>query len=189
MSYSAGASLPEFELPYTTYGQGGQNGRVNLSTPTGTSNSVVKLQGFQHPTQTEVNFSGDMLRGNWEHTALSDAYFSRTNAQRIQKEITNEVYRRSGHKQFKIDDQDVDELKMIMRGMYLQYAKNNPFNIEGQINELNKLVIEWSVPRIMSEIEQYQYYLNDISHLPIPLEKPLNMSSAGTKSLPFRIMM
>jgi hypothetical protein len=189
MSYSAGASLPEFELPYTTYGQGGQNGRVNLSTPTGTSNSIVKLQGFQHPTQTEVNFSGDMLRGNWEHTALSDAYFSRTNAQRIQKEITNEVYRRSGPKQFKIDDQDVDELKMIMRGMYLQYAKNNPFNIEGQINELNKLVIEWSVPRIMSEIEQYQYYLNDISHLPIPLEKPLNMSSAGTKSLPFRNMM
>jgi hypothetical protein len=189
MSYSAGAPLPEFELPYTTYGQGGQNGRVNLSTPTGTSNSVVKLQGFQHPTQTEVNFSGDMLRGNWEHTALSDAYFSRTNAQRIQKEITNEVYRRSGPKQFKIDDQDVDELKMIMRGLYLQYAKNNPFNIEGQINELNKLVIEWSVPRIMSEIEQYQYYLNDISHLPIPLEKPLNMSSAGTKSLPFRNMM
>jgi hypothetical protein len=189
MSNSAGAPLPEFKLPYTNYGQGGQNGRVNLSTPTGTPNSVGKLQGFQHPTQTEVNFSGDMLRGNWEHTSLSDAYFSRTNAHRIQKEITKEVYRRSGPKQFKIDDQDVDELKMIMRGMYLQYAKNNPFNIEGQINELNKLVIEWSVPRIISEIEQYQYYLNDISHLPIPLEKPLNMSSAGSKSLPFRNMM
>ena len=185
----AGAPLPEFELPYTAYGHGGQNGRVNLSAPTGASNSVAKLQGFQHPTQTEVNFSGDMLRGNWEHTALSDAYFSRTNAQRIQKEITREVYRRSGPKQFQIDDQDVDELKMIMRGMYLQYAKNNPFNIEGQIDELNKLVIEWSVPRIISEIDQYQHYLKDISHLPVPLEKPLNMSSAGTKSLPFRNMM
>jgi hypothetical protein len=78
---------------------------------------------------------------------------------------------------------------MIMRGMYLQYAKNNPFNIEGQINELNKLVIDWSVPRIISEIEQYQFYLKDISNLPIPLEKPLNMSSAGSKSLPFRNMM
>ena len=181
--------LPEFELPYTAYGHGGQNGRVNLSAPTGTFNSVAKLQGFQYPTQTEVNFSGDMLRGNWEHTALSDAYFSRTNAQQIQREITTEVYRRSGPKKYQIDSQDVDELKMIMRGMYLQYGKNNPFNIEGQIQELNKLVIEWSVPRIISEIEQYQYYLNDISHLPIPLEKPLSMSSAGTKSLPFRNMM
>jgi len=188
MSSQTGAPLPDFQLPYTAHGRGGQNGRVNL-TPTGTSNSVAHLQGFQHPTQTEVNFSGDMLRGNWEHTALSDAYFSRSNAQRIQKEITKEVYRRSGPKQYQIDDQDVDELKMIMRGMYLQYAKNNPFNIEGQIAELNKLVIEWSAPRIISEIEQYQFYLKDISHLPIPLEKPLNMSSAGSKSLPFRNMM
>ena len=189
MSQTAGARLPDFQLPYTNYGQGGQNGRVNLSSQTGTPDSLNKLQGFQHPTQTEVNFSGDMLRGNWEHTALSDAFFSRTNAQRIQKAITSEVYRRSGPKKFKIDDQDVDELKMIMRGMYLQYAKNNPFNIDGQIQDLNKLVIEWAAPRIISEIEQYQCYLNDISHLPIPLEKPLSMSSAGTKSLPFRNMM
>ena len=187
----AGAPLPEFILPYTNQAQSGQNGRVNLSAGalTGTSSSLNKLQGFQHPPQTEVNFSGDMLRGNWEHTPLSDAYFSRTNAQRIQKEITREVYRRSGPKKYQIDDQDVDELKMIMRGMYLQYAKNNPFNIEGQIHDLNKLVVDWAVPRIISEIDQYQYYLNDISHLPVPLEKPLNMSSAGTKSLPFRNMM
>jgi hypothetical protein len=184
-----GAPLPDFQLPYTAYGQGGQNGRVNLSSETGTPNPLTKLPGFQHQTQTEVNFSGDMLRGNWEHTALSDAFFSRTNAQRIQKEITREVYRRSGPKKYQIDDQDVDELKMIMRGMYLQYAKNNPFNIEGQIKELNNMVIEWSAPRIISEIEQYQYYLNDISHLPIPLEKPISMSSAGTKSLPLRNMM
>ena len=159
----AGAPLlPEFTLPYTRYGQGGQNGRVNLSNAgasalTGTPNSLATLAGFQHPIQTEVNFSGDMLRGNWEHTPLSDAYFSRTNAQRIQKEITMEVYRRSGPKKYQIDDQDVDELKMIMRGMYLQYAKNNPFNIEGQIQDLNKLVIEWAAPRIISEIDQHNF--------------------------------
>ena len=181
----AGAPIPDFKLPYTAYGQGGQNGRVSFAEQT-----VTKfLPGFQHQTQTEVNFSGDMLRGNWEHTALSDAYFSRTNAARLQHEITNEVYRRSGPKKYQIDDQDVDELKMIMRGMYLQYAKNHPQNIEGQIQELNKMVVDWSVPRIISEIDQYQYYLNDISHLPVPMEKPLNMSSAGTKSLPLRNMM
>ena len=190
MSFKAGAPLlPEFTLPYTNNGQGGQNGRVNLSAQTGTFGSLCKVPGFQYPTQTEVNFSGDMLRGNWEHTPLSDSSFSRMNANKIQKEITREVYRRSGPKQYQIDDQDVDELKMIMRGMYLQYAKNNPFNIEGQIQELNKLVVEWAVPRIISEIDQYQYYLKDISHLPVPMEKPLNMSSAGTKSLPLRNMM
>jgi len=190
MSYAAGAPIPDFQLPYTNYGVGGQNGRVNLhpsSSPTGST--VPDSAGFSYPKETEVSFAGDMLRGNWDHTALSDAFFTRKNADRIQHEIKKEVYRISGPKKYVIDDQDVDELKMIMRAMYLQYAKNNEFNIEGQMNELNKLVIDWAVPRIMSEIEQYNYYLNDISHLPVPLDKPLNMSSAGTKSLPFKPQM
>jgi hypothetical protein len=188
MSYTAGAPLPEFKLPYTSEAVGGQNGRVNFGQ--GPLNPTVPdSAGFQYPKETEVNFSGDMLRGNWEHTPLSDQFFTRSNVQKIQKAIKNEVYRMSGPKQYRIDDQDVDELKMVMRAMYLQYAKNHPYNIQGQINDLNKLIIDWSAPRIVSEIDHYQYYLNDISHLPVPLEKPLNMSSAGTRSLPFKPMM
>ena len=95
----------------------------------------------------------------------------------------------SGPKKFVIDNQDVDEMKMIMRAMYLQYAKNNPFHVEGQIRELNDMVVQWAAPRILSEIQQYNYYLNDISHLPVPMEQPVSMSSAGTKSLPFQPMM
>jgi hypothetical protein len=187
---TAGAPIPDFELPYTSYGYGGQNGRVNLNAPPSAGGSTVPdSAGFSYPKQTEVNFSGDMLRGNWDHTALSDAFFTRKNVDVIQKDIRKEIYRMSGPKQYMIDDQDVDELKMIMRAMYLQYAKNNPFNIEGQINELNDLVVKWSAPRIMSEIEQYNYYLNDISHLPVPLPQPMSMSSAGTKSLPFKPQM
>jgi len=187
---SAGAPLPDFQLPYTNHGLGGQNGRVNLSVSrSATGSTVPDSAGFSYPKQTEVSFAGDMLRGNWDHTALSDAFFTRRNAMVIQAAIKKEVYRMSGPKQYQIDDQDVDELKMIMRAMYLQYAKNNPDNIAGQIQELNKLVVDWAAPRITSEIEHYQYYLNDISHLPVPLEKPLNMSSAGTKSLPFKAQM
>jgi hypothetical protein len=186
----AGAKLPDFELPHTAYGQGGQNGRVNLTPqPSTTGTSVPDSAGFSYPKQTEVSFAGDMLRGNWDHTPVSDKFFTRNNVQIIQAAIRKEVYRMSGPKQYQIDDQDVDELKMIMRAMYLQYAKNSPYNVEGQIQELNKLVIEWAAPRIMSEIDHYHYYLNDISHLPVPLEKPLNMSSAGTRSLPFKPQM
>ena len=183
---SAGAPLPDFQLPYTSYGSGGQNGRVNLkSSGVGaTGYTVPDSAGFSYPQQTEVNFAGDMLRGNWDHTALSDTFFTRRNVDVIQKAIKNEVYRMSGPKRYQIDDQDVDEIKMIMRAMYLQYAKNNEFDVEGQIKELNDLVIKWCAPRIMSEIDQYSYYLNDISHLPVPLVHPTNLSSAGTKSLP-----
>jgi hypothetical protein len=190
MSSSAGAPIPDFQLPYTSYGYDGQNGRVNLNPRQGAGGAPVPdSAGFLYPTQTEKNFSSDMLRGNWDHTALSDAFFTRKNVDVIQKEIQKEVYRSSGPKKWVIDSQDVDELKMIMRAMYLQYGKNNPFNVEGQVNDLNQLVVKWAAPRIMSEIEQYNYYLNDISHLPIPLSQPMSMSSAGTKSLPFQPQM
>ncbi len=190
MSSSAGAPIPDFQLPYTAYGYDGQNGRVNLNPRQGAGGAPVPdSAGFSYPKKTEVNFASDMLRGNWDHTALSDAFFTRKNVDVIQKEIQKEVYRISGPKKWVIDDQDVDEIKMIMRAMYLQYGKNNPFNVEGQINELNQMVVKWSAPRIMSEIEQYNYYLNDISHLPVPLQQPISLSSAGTRSLPFQPQM
>jgi hypothetical protein len=188
---SYGAPSSGFNLPYTSYGVNGQNGRVTFhgkSTET-TGRTVPDRAGFSHPVTAEADFSGDMLRGNWEQTDLSKAFFTRRNLESIQKQIRDGVYRASGPKQYTIDDQDVDEIKTIMRAMYLTYAKNNPFQIDAQINELNRLVVEWAVPRIVSEIDQYAFYLKDISHLPIPMEKPLNVSSAGTKSLPFKPMM
>jgi hypothetical protein len=187
---SAGAPIPDFQLPYTNYGYGNQNGRVNLNAlPYAGGASVPDSAGFSYPTQSEVSFASDMLRGNWDHTALSDAFFTRSNLDTIQHGIRQEVYRMSGPKKYVIDNQDVDELKMIMRALYLQYSKNNKFNIEGQIKELNDLVVKWAAPRILSEIQAYNYYLNDISHLPIPLAQPMSMSSAGTKSLPFQPLM
>ena len=187
---SSSTPLPEFEFPNTRHGMGGQNGRVNLTaTPSTTGLTVPDSAGFRHPTETEVTFSGDMLRGNWEHNVLADTFFTRKNVATLQNAIKQAVHRMSGPKKYVIDEQDVDELKIIMRTMYLQYAKNNPYNIEGQVQELNQLVIDWAAPRIMSEIDAYHHYLNDISHLPVPMEKPLNMSSAGTKSLPFRPQM
>jgi hypothetical protein len=200
---TAGARLPEFQLPYTAYGAGGQNGRVAgidglggvtpqyPSSPFGVPSSarsatgrpVPDSAGFRYPTETEATFAGDMLRGNWEHSPLSAAFFTRKNSSYLQSAIKQAVARLSGPKKYQIDDQDVDELKMIMRAMYLQYSKNQPFNIEGQVQELNQMVVDWAAPRIISEITQYEFYLNDISHLPVPMEKPLNVSSAGTRSL------
>jgi hypothetical protein len=184
---SAGAPIPDFQLPYTAYAQGGQNGRVNFgATQSASGSTVPDSAGFAYQQQTEEIFSGDMLRGNWDHTPLSDSFFTRRNADYLQQKIREEVYRRSGPKKYVIDKQDVDELKMIMRAIFLQYAKNNPYNIEGQIAELNDIIVEWCVPRILSEVDHYNYYLNDISHMPIPLAQPMSMSSAGTKSLPFQ---
>jgi hypothetical protein len=182
----AGAPIPDFQLPYTSYAIGGQNGRVNLLASRSGEDTVPNSAGFAVPTRAEASFVGDMLRGNWDKNPVAERFFTASNASLIQATIRKEVLARSGPKRYAIDDQSIDELKMIMRGLYLQYAKNNPTNIDGQVNELNNLVIEWCVPRILSEIDHYYYYLKDISHMPVPLTQPMNMSSAGTRSLPMQ---
>ncbi len=67
-----------------------------------------------------------------------------------------------------------------------QLGKNQPTNIAGQIEELNQRVAEWSVPKIVADMEMYQTYLHDIENLPVPLTHPVSQSSAGTKSMPFK---
>jgi hypothetical protein len=83
----------------------------------------------------------------------------------------------------------MDELAIIMRTMYLQYAQNLPYDIAGQIMDLNEKVVNWSAPHILSAVDHYNYYLNDISHMPVPLAQPQHLSRAGTKSLPMNPFM
>jgi hypothetical protein len=191
---STGAPTLNLNFPYTSTAYAGENGRINFATPPGYSiysggasgYSVPDSAGFVQPTKAEKSFVGDMLRGNWDKNPVADRFFTAANVNTIQSTIRKEVYSRSGSKKYQIDDQSIDELKMIMRGLYLQYSKNNAFNVEGQVAELNGLVVDWCVPRILSEVDHYYYYINDISHLPVPLMQPKNMSSAGTRSLPFQ---
>ncbi len=170
-----------YSLPMT-YTQEGANGRINLSAPAGASAITQTIPGFGYLTKSETSFQGDMLRGNWEKNALSDSFFSSRNVETIQNAIRKGVYAASGSKGYVIDNQSVDELKIIMRSIYLQYARNSPHDIPGQVNDLNRRVIEWSVPNILSAVDSYQYYLQDIQSLPVPLARSVHMSRAGTKS-------
>ena len=107
----------------------------------------------------------------------------------LQNAIRRAVYEKSGPKKYVIDDQSADEMTIIMRTMYLQYAQNLPNNITGQVNELNEKVLNWSVPHILSAVDHYHYYLKDISNMPVPMARSVSLSSAGTKSLPFNPFM
>jgi hypothetical protein len=99
------------------------------------------------------------------------------------------VYDRSGSKQYVIDNQSADEMKIIMRAIYYQYGRNMTTDILGQVDDLNKKVVDWSVPHILSAVDMYHYYLKDISQLPIPMEQPQHLSRAGTRSMPMNPFM
>ena len=188
----ASRNPPDFELPYTQYALNGQNGRMNFSTATGGpegAGGTFQVPGFEYGKKAEPNFVADMLRGNMTPSEVAFAFFTTCNVALLQDAIRKEVYLRSGPKKYVIDDQDVDELKMIMRGIFYQYAKNLPNDIRGQIEELNSRVVQWSVPHILSAVDHYMYYLKDIDTLPVPMEQPVLMSRAGTRSKPLNPFM
>jgi hypothetical protein len=178
------------ELPFTAYSPklsntSSPNGRVNFNAPPSAGGSIASVSGFDYQRAAETNFQTDMLRGNWEKNSLSDTFFSNANMKIIQNLIKKEVYSRSLPKGgYHIDDQSADELKIIMRAMYYQYARNLPHNISGQVKELNQRVADWSVPHILSAVDHHMFYLKDVESLPVPISHPVHISRAGTKSLP-----
>ncbi len=178
------SSQPEFKLPYTTTGYAGQNGRVNLAAPGAGINTVPNSAGFSHPTAPDQLAATDLTRGNFESVPVSQAFFSVANMNALQNAIRREVYEKSREKQWNIGPQDIDELKIVMRALYLRYGLNLPDNVQKQVEDLNRTVLDYCVPRIMSEIQGYMAYLDDISHMPIPIDRPVSMSSAGNKSAP-----
>ena len=175
-------SLSPYEsvLPYTATSREGQNGRVAFAD----QEAKLFLPEFKTNTAVESDFQTDMLRGNWEKSPVSQGFFSADNVEIIQNRIRKEVFERSQPKGYVIDKQSADELKIIMRAIYLQYARNLPKDIPAQVEDLNAKVIAWSVPHILSAVDHYHFYINDISHLPIPLAQPQHLSRAGTRSLP-----
>jgi len=159
-----------------------QNGRINLTTGRpSVSGSAAALPGFGFRTEVAPSEAADQIRGNMQASPLNQAYFSPANVQIVQNKLRREVYDRSNGK-YLIDPQSVDELLIVMRAQYYQYGRNLPDNIPGQIAELNDLVAEWAVPKILAECSMHDYYLRDIQNLPVPLAHPVLMTAVGSKT-------
>ena len=156
-------------------------GRVSLNAPM--SKDVMNLPGFQYAKTAPSTAGQDGIRGNFEQTPLNQAFFSQPNFQIVQNAIRKKVFDESGDI---IDPVSTDDLFMIMRAIFLWYGRNLPDHIPEQIAELNERITAWSVPKILAELSMYKYYLKDIDTLPDPIQLPVNQSSAGTKSLPFK---
>jgi len=175
----------ELQQPYSNMNDLGkdyynqfQNGRVvNVG-----DTSFKPLPMFPEDNNKKNNFKNEALKGIQTDSPLSFLFFSKLNMERLQELIRYQVWIQSGKKHV-IDKQSTTELEIIMRGVYLQYSLNQNCNFKKQIDYLNKLVLDYCVPNILSEVEQYLGYLDNIQKLPNPLPLPQNLSSAGTKTL------
>lgn len=155
-----------------------ENGRVtHLDTVSGNLSGL-----YTNNNDKNDSFKKIALTGTNDRTPLTDAFFSRTNIDINHNKIRYAVYVASGNK-YIIDKQDDTELQIVMRAIYLQHSLNLPTNIKEQIRELNQKVTDFAYPKILSEIEQYIHYKNNLQFLPQTIDLPKNVSSKGTRSL------
>jgi hypothetical protein len=163
---------PNFHVPKN------ENGRVVLKanengTPFFIQDMIPKNEKTNYYNATQYMFSP---------TLLSRTYFSLENIEILQNAIRAEVYRKTNQKHI-IDKQDYDQLKMIMRSIFLQYALNQNHDIKQQIETLNKMVLDFSIPRVYNELIAYLKYKEDISTLATPMENPIHLSVDKTVEL------
>ena len=153
------------------------NGRIQLH-----PNEMISAYPFASSPNKMVN-SSCQLSHLQESTLLSKAYFSSENATILQNAIRKEVHERT---QLHIPSQDVEQLQIVMRSIFLQYSTNRVDSvplIREQIVTLNRKVLDYCIPNIISNVKQYQHYRKDITKLPVPMDYGMSTSRAGTKSL------
>jgi hypothetical protein len=144
------------------------NGRVDIKSPD-TSNLFAMFDKI--PANQCATFRNP-TEGLWDETYLSKAFFSQQNIQLLQNGIRAGVYHRSNN-QYLIGPQDCDSLKIIMRSVYLQYSANQPNNITQQIEELNKIVLNYCIQQVYGEAQGYLKYIDDASTLVVPIAHPV----------------
>jgi hypothetical protein len=148
------------------------NGRINIKTP----NTSELFKMYDKIPANQCTTFRNATEGLWDETILSKAYFSEQNIQILQNGIRAGVYQRSNG-QYIIGPQDCDSLKIVMRSVFLQYSANQHNNIQQQIYELNKVVLEYCIQQVYSEAQGYMKYVDDVSTLVVPISHPVQASN------------
>lgn len=154
-----------------------KNGRV-----VGLDKVYPSIPMFTDNNNNNNKFKDGALKGIQEDSVLSKIYFSKSNMDVLQNQLRFYVFKYSNGKHIIGRQSDID-LEIIMRSIYLQHALNLNCNIKKQIEKLNDLVIEWAGPKVFNEVEQHMGYIYNVEHMPMPLERPKNLSIKGSRTL------
>lgn len=117
---------------------------------------------------------------------VTELFFSPENIKRLQKMIRRELLIRTNGCYKLQTDQDEMSLIIVMRAVLLNMYGGRflPSKIKHQVKELNKKVINYIMPDMISQIKQQYGYLREINEPLKPIMRPLNVNNAGRKTLP-----
>lgn len=123
----------------------------------------------------------NQVRINEEEIGLLEKiFFSDDNIILINKQIVLSVYDKTN---IKIPFQSNSSLIIVMRYIFLEYARHLPFDISNQINELNCHVVSDILPNILTNVNQRIDYLKEINNPREILSLPINVNN-GRRNLP-----
>jgi len=112
----------------------------------------------------------DPLMGIQERTPLSSLFFHPHNLNTIQAELQYRVFQKTG---IRIGRQSDEELRIVMRSVYLQDSVNQSRDLRNQITKLNETVLDYCVKNAASNALQHKQYMADASTMPIPMTHPV----------------
>lgn len=144
---------------------------------------------FQQDPNANTTYERQMVHHYHDDNELNQTFFSKQNIDALQEYIRYQVYISSGDSKWVIGKQDETELLIVMRSVFLQHSRNLPGceNLLPQIRELNRVVANEVVPKILSRVLELLKYYDDASHLygERALEYPISVSSKGTRTYSF----
>lgn len=123
----------------------------------------------------------DLVGTQHKETPLNTVFFSQANIEKLQQAIHDQVYAMSGNK-FRIDRQNDDDLKIIMRSYYLMFSENNPQRIAQELESLNARVVGYASAKIYSEVDFHMFYLKDLEEFAPAIANPVNTGVHGTRT-------
>lgn len=145
-----------------------------------TNKTVKRYVMYSKEKHNLTKIAQTAFKGLYDRTPLNQTFMSGANIQKVQNAIRYSVFKKINEK---ISEQDPVNLSIIMRDVYINYSKNLLHGIPEQVSELNNYVVELITPYLISNIKQHLQYLVD-KNLPYRvMDRPINISSAGTKSL------
>ena len=118
--------------------------------------------------------------GTCDSNRVVDAFFSRTNIERLQSHLRIIIKEKVG---YLIDRQNETELVQTMRAFYSLNGNPAACDPEAESRRLNGIVLEYLVPHIVTNIRHYLGYLRDISRPYTLLERPKYSSFKGEQVL------
>jgi hypothetical protein len=144
-------------------------------------NSFLFLQNFDYYDTYRKAFEKAEVEDHV--TWLRETFFSDANADKIQRDLARMVYEKSNNT-FIIGPQKREHMMQIMEGIYKDYCQNLPFNLKQQIEELNKIVVDFCYPYAIRSAKAFVGYQESVANGLRPPPLPESVSMAGKKTLP-----